>query len=132
MAEQRFTPWGRVSRKAAHPYGQGAYMMLSVGGVGELRERLVDGSLGMQAVKVLMAMIECADYENRIEADQSRLCEMSGMKQSAVSRASRQLMDCGLIERSKYRRGWYRLSPNLAWKGGATNLEKALKEARSA
>lgn len=107
-------------------------MMLSVGGVSELTARLVDGSLGMQAVKVLMGMIQCADYENRIEASQSKLCAMLDMSASNVSKASRQLMECGFIERSRYRRGWYRLSPKLAWKGGATNLEKALKEARSA
>lgn len=101
-------------------------------GLAELEERLNDRSLGMQAVRVLMAMLNSAGYENLVEASQKDLSIRLGMSLSEISKASHALMACGMIERLANRRGWYRINPRLAWKGNVESLEQALAAKRAA
>jgi len=108
-----------------HPYGD-FFMMLSQRGVAELSERLEDRTLGMQAIRVLLAMMRHMDFENRVDISQKDLALALGMDQSDLSRASKVLVECSLIERMANRRGWYRISPRLCWKGAAKKLEEEL------
>lgn len=101
-------------------------MMLSQDALGELQERLADKSLGMQAVRVLVAMMQSLDWENRVEEPQKAIAARLGMSPQEVYKASKALVDCGFIQRMVDRRGWYRVSPRLCWKGNVKNLEKEL------
>jgi transcription initiation factor IIE alpha subunit len=108
------------------------FMMLSQDAVGELSERLADHSIGMQAMRVLLVMIGSLDYENRVEAPQKEIACRLGMSQGEVSKASAALVECGFIERMANRRGWYRVSPRLCWRGSVKNLDAALREREAA
>lgn len=112
--------------RVGHPYGD-FFMMLSQRGVAELSERLEDRTLGMQAVRVLLAMMRHMDFENRVDVSQKNLALALGMGLSDLSRASKVLVECGLVERMANRRGWYRISPRLCWKGTAKKLEEELR-----
>ena len=118
--------------KPKSPYERGSFMMISQRGLSELEERLADRSLGMQAVRVLMAMLNSATYGNLVEASQKDISLRLGMSLSEVSKASHALMDCGLIDRMANRRGWYKINPRLAWKGNVESLEQALKAREAA
>ena len=107
-------------------------MLLSAAGLDELDLRLADRSLGMQAVRVLVAMARSCDYENRVRAGQKDLAAHLGMDQSDVSKAVRALVSCGLIEQPESSRGYYRISPWLLWKGSARTLKQALAERQAA
>lgn len=112
-------------------YGRGGFMMISKAGLSELERRLADRSLGMQAVRVLVAMLDSADWENRVEASQKDLALNLGMSLSEVSKASRALLACGLIDRLVNRRGWYKINPRLAWMGSVESLNLALDRERA-
>jgi transcription initiation factor IIE alpha subunit len=112
-------------KRAKSPYGE-HFMMLSQRGVAELAQRLADRSLGMQAVRTLVAMLEHMDFENRVDISQKDLALELEIDQSALAKASKALVECGFIERMANRRGWYRVSPRLCWKGSAKNLEAEL------
>ena len=114
-------------QRAQSPYGV-HYMMLSQRGVSELSRRLADHSLGMQAVRTLVAMLEHMDFENRVEISQKDLALELEIDQSALAKASRALVEYGFIERMANRRGWYRVSPRLCWKGSTKTLTKELEK----
>lgn len=114
------------------PYGKGMFMMISTRGIGELQERLADRSLGVQAMRVLLAMLESTTYDNLVEASQKDLAVHLDMSSQEVSKASRALLQCGMVDRVRSRRGWYRINPKLAWKGNVESLEQALAVRRSA
>ena len=122
---------GKRSRPA-HPYLEKGFMLLSVAGLDELDNRLADRSLGMQAVRVLIAMARSCDYENRVRAGQKDLAGHLNMDQSDVSKAIRALIGCGLVEPPESSRGYYRISPRLLWKGSARTLKQALTERQAA
>ena len=113
--------------KVKHPYGI-SFMMLSQRGVAEISERLADRTLGMQALRVLLAMMSHMDFENRVDASQKELSIALGIDQSSLAKASKALVGCGFIVRMANRRGWYRVAPQLCWKGSVRSLEQALKE----
>ncbi len=113
--------------KVKSPY-RTRFMMLSQDGLAELQERLADHTLGMQALRVLVAMMQSLDYENRVEEPQKEIAFRLGMSSQEVSKASKALMQCGFIERMKNRRGWYTVSPRLCWRGSVKNLDKALHQ----
>jgi hypothetical protein len=102
------------------------FMMLSQDALVELQERLADKSIGMQAMRVLVAMMQSMDWENRVEEPQKAIAARLGMSPQEVYKASKALVDCGFIERMTNRRGWYRISPKLCWKGSVKNLEREL------
>ena len=104
-------------------------MMLSQEGLEELQERLADRTLGIQAMRVLVAMMQSLDWENRVEPPAKELAARLNMSVQEVYKASKVLVECGFIERMANRRGWYRVSPRLCWKGSVKNLEKELEAA---
>ena len=114
--------------KKASPY-RTRFMMLSQEGLEELQERLADRTLGIQAMRVLVAMMQSLDYENRVDPPQKEIAFRLGMSVQEVYKASKTLIECGFIERMANRRGWYRVSPRLCWKGSVANLEKELAKA---
>lgn len=103
-------------------------MMLSQDGLAELEGRLADRTLGIQAIRVLVAMMQGLDWENRVEPPQKEIAFRLGMSVQEVYKASKVLVECGFVERMANRRGWYRVSPKLCWKGSVKNLETALTE----
>jgi DNA-binding MarR family transcriptional regulator len=107
-------------------------MLLSMSGMRLLDARLADRSLGMQAVRVLVAMATSCDFENRVRAGQKDLSSHLAMDQSDVSKAIRALIEVGFIERPETTRGYYRISPLLLWKGSAKTLKRALEERAAA
>lgn len=104
-------------------------MLLSKRGLRELDLRLADHSLGLQAVRVLIAMASAADFENRVRAGQKDLAHHLAMGQSDVSKAIRKLVELGFVLDPEWSRGPYRLSPHLLWQGSAKTLKRALGEA---
>lgn len=106
-------------------------MMINQKAIGELCHRIKDREIGMQSVVVLLAMLECMDYENRVELGQKELAYQLGMDKGNFSRATKALLDHGFITRMGNRRGWYRLSPRICWKGTQANHNDALRREQS-
>lgn len=103
-------------------------MIASYVGLEELLARMGDRSLGMQAVRVLVAMMAECDYENRVRCGQKDLARKLGMAQTHVSKAIRDLSACGFVENPHGDRGRYVVSPKLCWKGDEESLRRALAE----
>ena len=103
-------------------------MMFSNVGIEELHERMADKAIGMQAVRVLFAMIKSVEVHdnNRVRAGRKDLARMLGMSEGNVSGAIRQLVDAGFVERPEYKFGWYTISPCIAWYGKSEDLRAAL------
>lgn len=107
-------------------------MMLSKAGLAELDARIADHTLGIQAVRVLIAMARSLDYENRVGIGGKELAADLGMWPSAVSAAIKTLVECGFVERPLWARGPYTISPHLLWQGSAKTLKRALEERAAA
>ena len=105
-------------------------MLFSQEGMSELQERLSDRTLGMQAVRVLWAMLNSVELhgDNRVRAGRKDLARILDMSESNVSGAIRQLIDCGFIEAPKLRFDPYTVSPRFAWYGRTEDLRAALKQ----
>ena len=103
-------------------------MQQSYVGIEELLNRLIDKSLGVQSIKVLLAMVADCDYENRVHAGAKDIARRTEMAESHVSTAIKALVDCGFVERRANSRGRYTISPTLCWKGGEESLRAALSE----
>ncbi len=112
-------------RKVRSPYGT-RFMMLSQEALRELDERLASHDLKMTSLRTLVAMLRHMDFENRVDISQKDLALDLGISQSDLSKASRSLVEFGFIERMANRRGWYRVSPRLCWKGSVKTLEAEL------
>lgn len=77
--------------------------------------------------RVLMALMAVAPYDGaEFPANPVRISEMVGMDSSAHSKATRRLLDVGVIERP--RQGWLRFNPEFVWRGSAASREVALAE----
>ena len=113
------------SRKRRHPYRSERFMIASYVGLDELSERLADRSIGVQAMRVLLAMMSSCDYENRVRMKQADLSRSLSMARSHVSEAIADLVDSGFVERDSAR-GGYVVSPRLCWKGSEDTLRAAL------
>lgn len=116
------------SKRRKHPYRAERFMLASYVGLEELLARMGDRSLGMQAMRVLVAMMADCDYENRVRPGQKDLARKLGMAQTHVSKAIRDLIACGFVENPNNDRGRYMLSPRLCWKGDDDSLRRALSE----
>lgn len=102
-------------------------MIASYVGLQELEARLADRSIGVMAVRVLLAMMSDCDYENRVRGGQKDLARSLNMAHQHVSRAIADLIECGFIERPANGRGaGYVISPRLCWKGDEDSLREAL------
>jgi hypothetical protein len=104
-------------------------MMFSQEGWAELDARLADRSIGMQAVRVLVAMLRSVEVHdnNRVRMGRKDLARELGMYPANVSAAIRQLVDCGFVEAPQYKFGYYTISPCFAWYGKTDALRDALR-----
>lgn len=107
-----------------------AMMMFSGEGIEELDARLKERRLGMQAVRVLVAMCKSVKVhtDNRVRAGRKDLAKSLAMREGNVSGAIKQLVDCGFIEKPKLKFDAYTLSPRFFWYGTSDALRVALKE----
>lgn len=103
-------------------------MQISIEGMAELRERLADHSLGMQAVRVLLEMLEHMNRENECRAGVKDLARLLEMDQSDVSKALKKLVECGFVEAPSLKFAPYVVSPRFAWKASVDKLKAALKD----
>lgn len=110
-----------------HPYGAEGYMIISDKGMAEMQQRMADKTLGLQAVRVLFAMMDACEQRNRCMIGQKQLVDDLGMRQSAVSRALGELLACGFLERPTSIRGFYAVSPHFAWRGTTKALIEEMK-----
>jgi DNA-binding transcriptional ArsR family regulator len=96
---------------------------------GPLIELAVAG-LGEQAYRVMLILLGSLDLDNWIRIDQTEIAQKLNMKQPAVSRAIKMLVEHGVllvgppIGRSKT----YRLNPSYGWKGKAKRHREVLEE----
>jgi len=112
-------------RRERSPYGV-HFMMMSQRGLSELGERLADHTITMVSLRTLVAMLRHMDFENRVDISQKDLAAEVGTSSGELSKACRALMESGFIERWANRRGWYRVSPRLCWKGSVKTLKAEL------
>ena len=103
-------------------------MQISFEGMHELHERLADHTLGMQAVRVLLAMLQHMESDNACRAGVKDLARLLEMNQSDVSKALKKLVECGFLEPPEMRFSPYRVSPRFAWKASVDKLKAALKD----
>lgn len=105
-------------------------MMISGEGVAELEARMADRSLGMQAVRVLFAMLGTVKLHggNQVQAGRKDLARQLGMTESNVSAAVKKLVECGFVEPPRLRFSPYTISPRFAWYGATKDLKVALKD----
>ena len=88
-------------------------MQVSFEGMAELRERLADHTLGMQAVRVLLEMLQHMNAQNECRAGVKDLARLLEMNQSDVSKALKRLVECGFVEAPALRFSPYVVSPDL-------------------
>jgi DNA-binding transcriptional ArsR family regulator len=84
-------------------------------------------------LRVMMALLEEVDYENKIIICQADIARDLGMQRSNVSSAIKRLVEAGLILKDS-KKGvtcFYRLSPEFGWKGSAKNHITAKREYRA-
>ncbi|MBO0269353.1 MarR family transcriptional regulator [Escherichia coli] len=88
------------------------------------------GELSLTEIRVLTACIGLSDYNNCIVATQKAIGEICGMKAPHISKAMKGLIEKGYIQKVKDRWGYkyFKLMPQVAWKGKAKDHKKALKE----
>jgi hypothetical protein len=101
-------------------------MQFSGEGLVELRLRMSDGSIGMQAMRVLLACCEHTDKQNRVEAGRKDLSRILEMPESNVARALKALVDCGFLEPPDLRHRPYVVSPRFFWRANTGDLKRAL------
>ena len=103
-------------------------MQFSGEGLKELAERLTDHTLGMQAVRVLLACLQTTNRENQVHAGRKDLARMLGMPESNVAKALTDLVEAGFLERPGLRYSPYVVSPRFFWRGNTGDLKRALSE----
>lgn len=103
-------------------------MQFSGEGLAELGERLADHSLGMQAMRVLLACVQTADRQNRVLAGRKDLARQLGMAESNIAKALKELVACGFLEPPALRYSPYTVSPRFCWKSNTGELKRALAE----
>lgn len=113
-------------RRYVGPWG--GMMQLSIEGVTELSERLGDHSLGMQAVRVLIACMMSCGRDNEVRAGRKDLSRQLGMTESNVHKALHDLVACGFLEKPELRYSPYVISPRFFWRSNTADLKKALAD----
>lgn len=88
------------------------------------------GELGPTEIRVLNACIGLSDYNNHIVATQKAIAEVCNVGAPYVSKALKGLIEKGYIQRVKDQFGYkyFKLMPQVAWKGKAKDHKTALKE----
>lgn len=89
-----------------------------------------DKEIGLEAHRVFWYVISHLDYENKLLIAQSDVVRELEMKQPAVSRAFKLLVNKGiLVEDGKYGTSKiYKLSTDYGWKGSVPKLKKRAKD----
>jgi biotin operon repressor len=115
-----------VPAKRRNAFGQGWVAM----GQGPMAE-LAKSKLGLQAHRVMWALLARLDFENLINVSQADVARDLGMDRAAVSRAIAQLVDEGAVLAGPTvgRNRTYRLNPHYGWKGSAKGHHEAISAA---
>ncbi len=89
-----------------------------------------NANLNGQDLRVLLAYIGCADWENNITVTQKWIANHLGMRQQHVHRSTKKLVEAKiLIEGEKIgRHKAYQLNELYGWKGDSENYQKKVKE----
>lgn len=105
-------------------------MQISLEGMMILEARMADKTLGIQAVRVLWAMLNSMQVhdDNRVKAGRKDLARILAMHESDISKAIRKLVEIGLVEPPKLKFGYYTISPRFAWYGRTVDLRRALAD----
>lgn len=93
-------------------------------------ETIAMSSFSGETYRVLFQLLAVLDYENLIRVSSKELAETLGMKVPNISRATKKLVEAGvLLPGPKVGHcGTYRLNPSYGWKGSAKNHNEALKD----
>ncbi|EHR7341690.1 replication/maintenance protein RepL [Escherichia coli] len=88
------------------------------------------GELGPTEIRVLNAFIGLSEYDNRVITTQKAIAEVCNVGAPYVSKALKGLIEKGYIQKAKDPFGYkyFKLMPQVAWKGKAKDHKKALKE----
>lgn len=89
-----------------------------------------DKEIGAEGLRVFLYVTSHVDYENKLLVTQADVKEALEMKQSAVSRAFKLLVNKGiLVEANKVGTSkTYYLSTDYGWKGSARRLKERLRD----
>lgn len=86
----------------------------------------------LEEFRVLMALLELVDYENKIVVHQADIARELGMLRQNVSSAIKRLVEAGVILKGP-KKGIncsYQLNPEFGWKGSGKNHVTALQKHR--
>lgn len=116
-----------VTRKRRSPFGEN-WMASMLRGFGVFKQfkRVED-------FRVLFALLEKLDYENRILINQAQIAKDLGMEDAQVNRAVKRLIEAGVLLKGPKAgiHNSYQLNPNYGWRGSAENHVKALDDFRN-
>jgi biotin operon repressor len=86
---------------------------------------LAKSRLNGETLRVLLYMMKYMEFENYIKITQQQLADELGMRRQHISRSIKKLCEKNIIEKvKKGRDNYYRLNPEIAWRGSVTELEK--------
>jgi ribosomal protein L29 len=102
-------------------------MLISQEGWEELQDRLSDRTIGIAALRVLLAAIGEMDRNNEVRAGRKDLARILAMDERAVARNLRLLIEVGFMERPRLKFSPYTVSPRFAWNSTREKLQGALK-----
>lgn len=84
--------------------------------------------LGFEELRMLTCLIAKCDFENWIHISQKELADKFKTKTSSISRAIKHLSEKGYIQIIKKNgTNYYRINPELAWKGTFENWKKIIE-----
>ena len=84
--------------------------------------------LTLTEYKVFLYLLSITDFENFILITQQEMSEELKIKQSNISNALKSLEKKGLIiKERKGRNNFYKINPNIAWKGREKNRKNILQ-----
>lgn len=107
-------------------FRKGDFMLISQSGLSALQQEVRGKRLGVRELRVFFEMLANAGYDNVVTIGQGQIGQLTGMDLASVSRCSKTLLEHGFIERFNDRRGWYRIAPKFAWKGGGEGHREVL------
>lgn len=101
-------------------------MLVSQNGFSALQQEALAKKLGIRELRVFFEMLANTGYDNVVMVSQADIGRLTRMDMASVSRSSKALLDQGFVERLNNRRGWYRINPKFAWKGGGEEHRASL------
>jgi hypothetical protein len=90
---------------------------------------LAKANVGLEAMRVMFALVANLDFENWINLNQAQLASTLGMDRQNFGRALKRLIAEDVILQGPKvgRNGTYRLNPSYGWKGSAKGHNAALQ-----